>query len=111
MGYGQAVNDLKAVVRSALTSRIGRTVERLGFAQSLFKAYERILVWRTADLPEQGADGLPLPPAHLQVLVSGAATPRFEEKGAETASMIRRIARRTGGDISGCHAVLDFGVG
>jgi SAM-dependent methyltransferase len=111
MGYGQAVNGLKAAVRSAFTSRIGRTVERLGFAQSLFKAYERILSWRAADLPEQGADGLPLPPAHLQILVSGAATPRFEEKGAETALTIRRISRRTGRDINACRAVLDFGVG
>ena len=86
-------------------------MERLRLAAPTFRAYERILARRSRGLPERGRDGLPLPPAHLQVLVSGTASPRFEEKGAQAAASIREILRRTGGDIGECRAVLDFGVG
>jgi SAM-dependent methyltransferase len=86
-------------------------MERLHLAGPTFRAYERLLARRSGGLPERGTDGLPLPPAHLQVLVAGTASPRFEEKGAEAAASIREIVRRTGDDINECRAVLDFGVG
>lgn len=86
-------------------------MERLGLAAPMFRVYERILARRSRALPDRGTDGLPLPPAHLQVLVSGVASPRFEQKGAVAAASIREILRRTGGDITECRAVLDFGVG
>jgi SAM-dependent methyltransferase len=101
----------RAELRRAFFGGAGRALERLGIAAPVFRAYERILASRSRRLPEHGTDGLPLPPAHLQVLVSGAASPRFEQKGADAAASIREITRRTGGDISRCRAVLDFGVG
>ena len=100
-----------AAVRRAVFGGAGRVLERLGLAAPIFRAHERVLARRSGNLPERGTDGLPLPPAHLQVLVSGAASPRFEQKGAEAAASIREILRRTGGDIDECRAVLDFGVG
>ena len=101
----------RAALRRAFFSGAGRAMERLRLAGPTFRVYERLLARRSSDLPERGTDGLPLPPAHLQVLVAGAASPRFEEKGADAAASIREILRRTGGDIGECRAVLDFGVG
>jgi SAM-dependent methyltransferase len=100
-----------SALRRAVFGGTGRALERVGLAAPIFRAYERVVARRSGDLPERGTDGLPLPPAHLQVLVSGAASPRFEQKGAEAASSIREILRRTGEEIDGCRAVLDFGVG
>ena len=101
----------RAALRRAFFSGAGRAMERLHLAGPTFRVYERLLARRSSDLPERGTDGLPLPPAHLQVLVAGTASPRFEEKGADAAASIREILRRTGGDIGECRAVLDFGVG
>ena len=100
-----------SALRRAVFGGTGRALERVGLASPIFRAYERVVARRSRDLPERGTDGLPLPPAHLQVLVSGAASPRFEQKGAEAAASMREILRRTGGDIDECRAVLDFGVG
>jgi SAM-dependent methyltransferase len=115
MRLRQAVTAAPGARRAALRRTVfggaGRAMERLGLAAPAFRAYERILAARSRRLPRRGKDGLPLPPAHLQVLVSGVASPRFEQKGAEAAASIREILRRTGGDIDGCRAVLDFGVG
>ena len=101
----------RAALRRAFFSGAGRTMERLHLAGPAFRGYERLLARHSRTLPERGTDELPLPPAHLQVLVAGTASPRFEEKGADAAAAIREILRRTGGDIGECRAVLDFGVG
>lgn len=101
----------RAALRRAFFGGAGRAMERLRIAGPAFRLYERLLARRSSDLPERGNDGLPLPPAHLQVLVAGTASPRFEEKGASAAASIREIVSRTGGDIGECSAVLDFGVG
>ena len=101
----------RPALRRAAFGGAGRALELLGLAALTFRTYERVLAQRSGDLPVWGKDGLPLPPARLQVLVSGTASPQFEQKGAEAAASIREILRRAGEDIDGCRAVLDFGVG
>jgi SAM-dependent methyltransferase len=99
------------VARRVVFGPAGKAIERLGLADPAFRAYEKLLARRAGALPARGTDGLPLPPAHLQILVAGHASAGFEQDGANGADSIRQILRRTGGDIDGCRAVLDFGAG
>jgi SAM-dependent methyltransferase len=101
----------RAVLRRIAFGGGGRLLERLHLATPALRAYERWLARKAPAIPERGSDGLPMPPAPLQVLVAGYATPGFEQEGAEAAESIRTILRRAGGDITECRAVLDFGVG
>jgi SAM-dependent methyltransferase len=101
----------RELARRAVFGPGGRVLERLGLADPAFRAYEKLQARRAGPLPEHGTDGLPLPPAHLQYLVAGYAGPGFEQDGANAADSLRHVLRRTGGDIDGCRAVLEFGVG
>jgi SAM-dependent methyltransferase len=81
-----------------------------------FRAYERWQTWsssrRRKGTPTIAADGLPLPPQRLVVLVAGPTTVQsFMRKGRLGADIVRAALERQGVDISAADDMLDFGVG
>lgn len=97
--------------RRPVLARGAAALERLHLSGPAFRAYERWQARRSGRMPDVGKDGLPFPPAHLQVMVSGYASPSLEAKGAEAAASIRELLARAGADIHQLSAVLDFGIG
>lgn len=90
--------------------RVARGLDSVGLSLPAFRALERIRGARAPELPAVGTDGLPLPPAHLQILVAGWANPDFGNDGA--ADTIREVLMTgSGRAIEDLDAVLDFGVG
>jgi SAM-dependent methyltransferase len=93
--------------------RIADGLERtglLGAAERVRGAWHRA---RDRAPGEEGPDGLPLPPAHLRLLVDGrnndVAT--FIGVGAEMATAIRDATAQAGSPIEAMDAILDFGCG
>lgn len=76
-----------------------------------FGAYQRLQARRARALPAVGQDGLPLPPALLQIRVAGNASAGFEESGRNAAASIRTLLDRADVVLEQHATVLDFGVG
>jgi SAM-dependent methyltransferase len=94
---------VKRFLLSALT--------RLGLLEPAFRAYERI---KAAGHRPSGAapDGLPMPPPHLIVRVTGTADAEwFLEGGRLAAGSIRMALLRHGRAVEQLEAMLDFGCG
>lgn len=89
--------------------RVARVLERVGLDRRAFRLYESRLANATSALPDVGHDGLPIPPAHLQVLVAGAAVASFGMDGA--AQTIRELLSRNDYLIEDRRSILDFGIG
>jgi SAM-dependent methyltransferase len=87
------------------------TLERAHLARPVFRAYERYHAVRAGRLPDVGTDGLPLPPNHLQALVTPIPSLSFEPGGELAANSIRELVAEGGQDLAEFGAVLDFGVG
>jgi SAM-dependent methyltransferase len=89
---------------------------RLPFKRFLARAYlrsvERYRGRRRGPDPEVGADGLPLPPARLRVLVAGTADiERFLRSGELQAVYLRDLLAVAGSPLEQMDAILDFGCG
>jgi SAM-dependent methyltransferase len=96
-----------------------RLLEKMGLLVPFFRLYERTkalnpgkeLVGRQ-DQANTVAEGLPIPPPNLIVLVSGHANQaEFLESGRETADSILHTLRRNSLEIMQFDNMLDFGCG
>lgn len=97
------------ILKRHAANLLGRTP----FALHAFKAYEALVALspRAHGAP-QIADGSPLPPARLRVLVSGTADPsRFIQSGRRDAALIAETVRHAGRPIERMGSILDFGCG
>jgi SAM-dependent methyltransferase len=88
------------------------TLQRLGVLGATARLDERRRAWGARDEPATAADGLPLPPARLRVLVAGTAEPeRFLEAGERAAASVREALAVNGVALESCTRVLDWGCG
>jgi SAM-dependent methyltransferase len=90
-------------------------LRRAGLLGPAFRTWERVQGWRSEDreaLRAGGADGLPLPPQRLVVLVAGpTSSASFLRKGALGAAIVREALARQGVSLDEVGDLLDFGVG
>jgi SAM-dependent methyltransferase len=102
--------------RAHTTSRLRyyatAAVDRAAVLRPVAQLRER---WIAATAPEPAqpaADGLPLPPARLRVLVEGNGDPeRFLRSSATHAALVRDAVARAGVRMESLGALLDFGCG
>lgn len=80
-----------------------------------FSLYQRWIAYRgDGDTPQSltAADGLPLPPPRLRVLVSGTPdVPYFLSSGQAQTDLLIALLQRHGADVRDMGALLDFGCG
>jgi SAM-dependent methyltransferase len=87
-------------------------LRRTRLLPTVFRAWERRQARRSVAPASATADGLPLPPPELIVLVSGRTSAKtFLRKGRAGADLVRNGLARQGVEIGGLRDVLDFGVG
>lgn len=92
-------------------------IDLAGLGGVAYRLHERLRARRLArenaavfDGP--AADGLPLPPAQLMVLVGGDTNPAaFLNGGGAVIVAMRTLLHGTGAELSGCRSILDFGCG
>jgi SAM-dependent methyltransferase len=73
---------------------------------------ERAIAARAPEPSGPPPDGLPLPPAHIRVLVDGSGDPdAFLRSSAAYSALIRQTVAAAGTDLEELGAVLDFGCG
>lgn len=75
------------------------------------RAWETFQVRAAQEDTTELAQGLPVPPAKLRVLVHSADRDRFLESGRRQASFFRSMFERNGGALEKSDAILDFGCG
>ena len=88
-----------------------RLLGRVGLLGAVYRAY---VEWKSlwGGRAAMGADGLPLPPAKLWMLVAGTADPEwFLRSGRLSAESIVELLARNGRRIEDCQSILDFGCG
>jgi len=89
-------------------------LDRVSLLKPAYRAYEALQTARGGrrSVPLEEADGLPLPPASLRMLVAGTPDPVwFLESGRTQAAMIAGALERHGKPIAEVDRVLDFGCG
>jgi 2-polyprenyl-3-methyl-5-hydroxy-6-metoxy-1,4-benzoquinol methylase len=95
--------------------RMLKTLERLGLIGGVFKIYEYVKGFDSNAITgrqQVGADGLPLPPAYLRMLVAGTAETKWFLHGGQMAVQnIGDALARVGKTIEDFDAILDFGCG
>ena len=95
--------------RQRVAAILGRTRVPLLIVQRL---RERALARKAPAASANGADGLPLPPADLRVLVDGHADPdSFIRDSAACATAVRGTLEQSGIDMTSLGRILDFGCG
>jgi SAM-dependent methyltransferase len=90
---------------------VAPALARTHLARPAFRVYERLLALgeRGEDAPD---DGLPVPTAHLRVLVNGSPSRSdFLGSGHAAASSISACFADAGHDLARAEALLDFGCG
>jgi SAM-dependent methyltransferase len=100
-------------MRQQTRSRIATGLDRARLLRPAARVREGWITMRTCDGPVVGADGLPLPPPRLRLLVDGrsADAEHFLLIGAQMAASIRAAATAAGAPPERMNAVLDFGCG
>jgi SAM-dependent methyltransferase len=79
---------------------------------ALLRAYESYTLLRSQRPDPFSADGLPIPPGRLRVLVSGTADPEyFLDTGRRQAALFERMLERNGRSLREPTVMLDFGCG
>jgi SAM-dependent methyltransferase len=100
-------------VKQQTRSRIADGLDRARLLGPVERVRERWLAMRAGDGPPVAADGLPLPPSRLRLLVDGRSGDgeRFLQMGALMAGSIRRAVAGSGAEMAEMGAILDFGCG
>lgn len=96
-----------------LRSRVASGLDRARLLGPIERLREAWLVRKARGGPNRGPDDLPLPPAHLRLLVDGSSgdAARFLDLGTDFAAAIRTAVAEAGGEIESMEAILDFGCG
>jgi SAM-dependent methyltransferase len=96
--------------REVLLRRVVPVLRRTRLLVPAFRVYERL--FSLADRGPSSAEGLPVPPAYLRMLVSGiTSADTFLTTGRAGALSLRELFAEAGLDLDRADAVLDFGVG
>jgi SAM-dependent methyltransferase len=100
-------------VKQQTRSRIADGLDRARLLGPVEALRERWLARRADAGPTVGADGLPLPPSRLRLLVDGRSGDgeRFLRIGALMAGSIRAAVAESGAEMGEMGAILDFGCG
>jgi SAM-dependent methyltransferase len=78
----------------------------------VFRTYERMLAFGERGGEGPAEDGLPVPSAHLRVLVAGSPSRSdFLAGGRASREMIEQLFAEAGVELADCGALLDFGCG
>jgi len=89
-----------------------RILGKLGLAPAAFRMRERWRSLKRGERAAQSADGLPVPPAKLIVLVTGSADAKwYTEGGKLSAESICRTLSDAGVSIARLQTIIDFGCG
>ena len=100
---------------SAIAQLGARALERVGLAGPAYAAYQRWLTWssdRRRSAAPVAADGLPIPPQRLLVLIGGAISVKaFMRKGEVSAQLVRSSVAADGTRLEDLGDILDLGVG
>jgi SAM-dependent methyltransferase len=107
---------LNALRKIGLLRGALEALRRMGLLRVTFKAYEKAIARQgrrsNRDPGLEQADGLPLPPAELMVLVAGSAdTDWFLQFGASMLHIIVDALKKQGVQAERLSAVLEFGCG
>jgi SAM-dependent methyltransferase len=95
-----------------LRGRVVRVLDRLRLLGPASRLKMRWLALRGRDGAATGPDGLPIPPARLQLKTIGRVDNEyFSHSGAWNAAVLRERAADCGRDVEAMEAVLDFGCG
>jgi SAM-dependent methyltransferase len=110
------MNRLIAVLRSlGLLHGALRLLRRAGLLKFSFRAYQHAIARKSSGQDAEGvesANGLPLPPAELMVLVAGSAdTGWFLQFGSSMFQIIVDALRREGVAAENLSSILEFGCG
>jgi SAM-dependent methyltransferase len=87
-------------------------LDAAGLLAPAFRARERWIALRASELGSADADGVPMPPARLRVLVDGHGDAEgFLADGRASAEMITATLVKAGIELSSFESILDFGCG
>ncbi len=93
-------------------ARLVRALAAIGLLQPLYMLRRRLASRRAGDETEPGPDGLPIPPARLQLATTHVVDTRFYlESGEATKLLLERRTRESGRDPDELESVLEFGCG
>src|SRR5215218_10027330 len=100
-------------MRDSTRERVAAGLHTVGLLRGAVRLRRRYLAWRAPAAPPGTADGLPLPPARLGVMVDGRSgdPDRFVAVGAESARLIREALAGVGVELERLGRILDFGCG
>jgi SAM-dependent methyltransferase len=100
-------------VKQQTRSRIASGLDGMRLLGPVERMREAWLAKRAGDGPPAAADGLPLPPARLRLLVDGRSgdAERFLALGAELADSVDKAVSAFGTTVGDLGAILDFGCG
>jgi SAM-dependent methyltransferase len=89
-----------------------KALRRSGLTRPAFRALERYRAAKMRNVPDQGSDGLPLPPPLLMVQVAGHADhEKFLSGGRQASQTIAEAVDRQGVAMADMGAIFDFGIG
>jgi SAM-dependent methyltransferase len=98
--------------RAAFFRYVAPVLQRTRLSLVIFRGYERAMSLGERGGTEPADDGLPVPSAHLRVLVNGTPSREgFLTSGRAGADSIAQAFSQSGQDIGASGALLDFGCG
>jgi SAM-dependent methyltransferase len=108
---GNALATTEKRPTNKFKSAVFQMLDQMGLLLPVFRGVEFIRA-SGAEKGADSADGLPLPPADLQVLVAGVADSAWFLEGGQLAEdSIRAVLDRAGAPLSSQRSILDFGCG
>lgn len=106
-----------SVLADVIRRSVSRLLQRSGLTLPAYRAFERFqgFQYRLHSRDDSRiftADGLPLPPASLRILVAGTADVAwFVNSGRLTTDVMQAMLRQNGLPMQDVHSIFDFGCG
>jgi SAM-dependent methyltransferase len=105
------LNEFVRRQREPVVRYVVPVLERTRLLGPVWRLYERFVAVGVRE-PAVDEHGMAIPPAYLQILVTGTAGAEgFLRHGRRDAATLRELFREAGLELEQCSAVLDFGCG